>query len=186
MAQDMVSIWFHVLYPFSVMQYLYTAQVHPRVDSQAKQIRVATSYSTPVTVTVFPHQILWYAFHVWILWWQCICCHRRIPKAFSKPEDSISGCICTCSPDSAWSWSSSQVSVQSEREVVPDIYTRMFMRWFWEVHSCPLIELPVILVCRICRCGELYMRKIYTLISVGWLNILDQETWFNIRICASG
>jgi len=29
------------------------------------------------------------------------------------------------------------------------------------------------------------MSKIYTLISVGWLNILDQETWFNIRICNS-
>jgi len=107
------SIWFHILYPFSVMRYLYTAQVHPWVDSQFKQIHVATSYSTPVTVTVFPHQILWNAFHAWILRWQCICCHRRIPKAFSKPEDCMLGCICTCSPDSAWNWLSSQVSLCS-------------------------------------------------------------------------
>jgi hypothetical protein len=95
------------------MRYLHTVQVYPWVDSQAKQIHVATAYSTAVTVTVFPHQILWRALRVWILRWQCMCCHRRIPKAFPKLENSISGCICMCSLDSAWNWLSSQMSLCS-------------------------------------------------------------------------
>jgi len=44
----MVFLRFHVLYPFSVMQYPYMAQVRPSVISEAKQIHAATSYSTTV------------------------------------------------------------------------------------------------------------------------------------------
>ena len=38
---------------------------------------------------VFPRWILWHAFCVWILRWQCTCCCWRIPQAFSRPKDSV-------------------------------------------------------------------------------------------------
>ena len=40
------------------------------------------------------------------------------------------------------------------------------MRWFREVHDCPLVELPLASACHLCRCGELYMQKIYILIMI--------------------
>jgi len=36
----------------------------------------------------------------------------------------------------------------------------MFLRWFREVHEHPLPGLPIAVVCHVCRCGELCMRKI--------------------------
>ena len=54
------------------------------------------------------------------------------------------------------------VAVQSERGVVPLIYTEgIFLRWFREVHDCLLVELPLASACHVCRCDELYMRNIY-------------------------
>ena len=57
---------------------------------------------------VFPRGILWHAFCVWILRWQCTCCCWRIPKAFSRSKDSVSKCIYSYSPDIAWHWLSSK------------------------------------------------------------------------------
>jgi hypothetical protein len=42
------------------------------------------------------------------------------------------------------------------------------------------------MMCRLCRCGELYMRNIYTLITIGGFNILNQETLLNVWVCATG
>jgi hypothetical protein len=52
-----------------------------------------------------------------------------------------------------------------------------FLRWFREVHDFPLVELPLASVCHICRCGELYMRKIYILIIITGYNICNQRIW---------
>jgi len=69
------------------------------------------------------------------------------------------------------------VAVQSEREVVP---------WFREVHDCPLVELPLASACHVCRCGELYMRKIYILIMIREYNIRNQGTLLDVWISATG
>ena len=45
-------------------------------------------------------------------------------------------------------------------------HKRTFLRWFREVYDCPLLELPLVSVCNVCRCGKLYMRKIYILIVI--------------------
>ena len=73
---------------------------------------------------VFPRGILWHAFCVWGLRWQCMCCCWRIPKAFSRSKDSISKCIYANSPDIEWYWFSSECFCESEREVVRTINTR--------------------------------------------------------------
>jgi hypothetical protein len=57
---------------------------------------------------VFTRGILWYAYCVWILRWQCTCWCWRITKAFSRSKNSISRCIYAHSPDIAWYWVSSQ------------------------------------------------------------------------------
>ena len=44
---------------------------------------------------------------------------------------------------------------------------RTFLRWFREVHDCPLVELPLSSACHVCRCGELYTRKIFLSWSLG-------------------
>ena len=54
------------------------------------------------------------------------------------------------------------------------------MRWFREVHDCPLLELPVASACDVCRCGKLYMRKIYILIMIKGYNIWNQATMLNL------
>ena len=40
------------------------------------------------------------------------------------------------------------------------IHERTFFRWFREVRVCPLVEWPLASAYHVCRCGELYMRKI--------------------------
>jgi len=55
-------------------------------------------------------------------------------------------------------------------------HERAFLRWFREVHACPLVECPLASAYHVCRCGELYMKKIYILtISKGY-NIWNQAT----------
>jgi len=39
-------------------------------------------------------------------------------------------------------------------------HERIFLRWFREVHVRPLVELPLASAYHVCRCGELYRRKI--------------------------
>jgi len=63
-------------------------------------------------------------------------------------------------------------------------YERTFLRWFREVQNFLLLELPLALVCCICRCGEFYMGK--AIITIRRFNILNQETLLNIRICGAG
>jgi len=38
-------------------------------------------------------------------------------------------------------------------------HDRTFLRWFREVHVCPLVEWPLASAYHVCRCGELCMRK---------------------------
>ena len=77
--------------PVQLTRYLYTAHVRPRGWNAAN---MATALRTVVpscknAFCVFPRGILWHAFCVWILWWQCTCCCWRIPKAFSRSKDSV-------------------------------------------------------------------------------------------------
>ena len=65
-------------------------------------------------------------------------------------------------------------------------HERKFLRWFREVQVCPLVKLPLTSAYHICRCGELYMRKIYILIMIKGYNILNQATMHNVWICATG
>jgi len=59
------------------------------------------------------------------------------------------------------------VSLQSEREVVRSINTREnILRWFREIHVCPPVEWPLASAYHVCRCGELYMRKICILTMI--------------------
>ena len=39
-------------------------------------------------------------------------------------------------------------------------HERTFFRWFREFRDCPLVEWPLASAYHVCRCGELYMRKI--------------------------
>ena len=64
-------------------------------------------------------------------------------------------------------------------------HERTFLRWFREVHVCPLVELPLALAYHICKCGELYM-KIYILIMIKGYNIWNRATMLNVWICATG
>jgi hypothetical protein len=77
------------------------------------------------------------------------------------------------------------VAVQAEREVVPLTHERTFLRWFREVHDYPLAELPLASPCHACRCGKLYMRKIYVLIMITGY-IWNQGTLLNVWYCAAG
>ena len=65
-------------------------------------------------------------------------------------------------------------------------HKRAFLRWFREVHICSLVEWPLALAYHICRCGELYMRKIYILTMIKGYNIWNQATMLNVWICAAG
>ena len=50
---------------------------------------------------------------------------------------------------------------------------------------CPLIEWPLALAYHVCRCGELYMKKIYILTMIKGYNIWNQATMLNVWICAA-
>jgi len=65
-------------------------------------------------------------------------------------------------------------------------HERTFLRWFREVHVCPLVEWPLALEYHVCRCGELYMRKIYIFTMIKGYNIWNQATVLNVWICAAG
>ena len=56
------------------------------------------------------------------------------------------------------------------------IHERTFLRWFREVHVCPLVEWPLTSAYHVCRCGELYIRKIYILTMIKGYNIWNQAT----------
>jgi len=61
-----------------------------------------------------------------------------------------------------------------------------FLRWFREVHICPLVEWPLASAYHVCRCSELDMRKIYILTMIKGYNIWNQATMLNVLICATG
>src|SRR5215469_2814555 len=63
---------------------------------------------------------------------------------------------------------------------------RTFFRWFREVRICPLVEWPLASAYHVCRCGELYMRKICILTMIKGYNIWNQVTMLSVWICATG
>ena len=65
-------------------------------------------------------------------------------------------------------------------------HDRTFFRWFREVHVCPPLEWPLASAYRVCRCGELYMRKICILTMIKGYNIWNQATMLSVWICATG
>jgi len=64
-------------------------------------------------------------------------------------------------------------------------HERSFLRWFREVHICPLVKWPLASSYHVCRCGELYMRKIYILTMIKGYNTWNRGTMLNILICAN-
>ena len=67
------------------------------------------------------------------------------------------------------------VAVRSEREVVRNLtQERTFLRWFREVRDCPPVEWPLASAYHVCRCGELYTRKICSLAIIKGYNIWNQ------------
>ena len=65
-------------------------------------------------------------------------------------------------------------------------HERTLLRWFREVHVCPLVEWLLASAYHVCRCGELYMRKICILTMIKGYNIWNQATMLNVWICAAG
>ena len=65
-------------------------------------------------------------------------------------------------------------------------HDRTFLRWFREVHICPLVEWPLASPYHVCRCGELYMKKIYILTMIKGYTFWNQATMLNVGICAAG
>ena len=79
------------------------------------------------------------------------------------------------------------VSLQTEREVVRTItHDRTFFRWFREVRLSPLVEWPLASAYHVCRCGELYIRKICILTMIKGYNIWNHATMLSVWICATG
>ena len=54
------------------------------------------------------------------------------------------------------------------------------------VRVCPLVEWLLASAYHVCRCGELYMRKICILTMIEEYNILNQATMLSVWICAIG
>ena len=52
-------------------------------------------------------------------------------------------------------------------------YERTFLRWFRKVQNFALIKLPLASVCHVHRCDELYMRMVYTLITIRGFHHLE-------------
>ena len=65
-------------------------------------------------------------------------------------------------------------------------HERTFLRWFREIHVCPLVEWPLSSAYHVCRCGEIYMKKIYILSMIKVYKIWNQATMLNVWICAAG
>jgi len=65
-------------------------------------------------------------------------------------------------------------------------HERTLFRWFREVRVCPLVEWPLASAYHhVCRCGELYMRKICILTMIKGYNIWNQATMLSVWICAT-
>jgi hypothetical protein len=77
------------------------------------------------------------------------------------------------------------VAVQSVKVVIRKI-ERTFLKWFREVHVCPLVEWPFASAYHVCMCCELCMRKIYILTMIKAYNIWNQATMLNVWNCATG
>ena len=78
------------------------------------------------------------------------------------------------------------VSVQSEREVVRTINTREnILQMVQRSPVCPHVEWPLASAYHVCRCGELYTRKICILTMIKGY-IWNQETMLSAWICATG
>ena len=65
-------------------------------------------------------------------------------------------------------------------------HERTFLRWFKEVHVCPLVEWPLASAYHVCMYGKLYTRKIYILTMIKGYNIWNQASMLNVWICATG
>ena len=79
------------------------------------------------------------------------------------------------------------VSVQPERKWFERLtHERTFFRWFREVRFCPHVEWPLASAYHVCRCGELYTRKICILTMIKGYNIWNQATMLSVWICATG
>jgi len=48
-------------------------------------------------------------------------------------------------------------------------HERTFLRWFREVHVCPLVKWPLASAYHVCRCGELYMKIYFLTIIKGYI-----------------
>jgi len=59
------------------------------VESRSFLIMWANPPLVLLAFCVFPRGIVWHAFCLWILGWECTCCCWRIPKTFSRPKDSM-------------------------------------------------------------------------------------------------
>ena len=105
---------------------------------------------------------------------------RRIPSrgVFSRIHQIMRDTVCLPS-----------VAVQSEREVVPVINTREKNLEFVQ-RSPHLSTRRMAYHCasayHVCRCGELYMRKIYIHIMITGYKIWNHGTLLNVWICATG
>ena len=79
------------------------------------------------------------------------------------------------------------VAVRSEKEVVRTINTREnILEMVQKVHVCPFVEWSLASAYHVCRCDELYMKKIYILTMIKGYNIWNQVTMLNVWICATG
>jgi len=103
---------------------------------------------------------------------------RRIPSigVFTRIKQTLrdTGCL-------------PSVAVRSERRWYERLtHERTFLRLFREVHVRPLVEWPLASAYHVCRCGELYMKKIDILTMIEGYNIWKQATMLNVWICAAG
>ena len=181
------------------MCYRYTAHVRPSVYSRVKCIHAVTSVSTVVTFTANCEE-LWKC-HLCFPTWNVVTCILCMDFAMAMHVLLLTNTkgvfptkgfclgvyflvftrqcvrlvvfrVLPCSLKGRWyHWLT---------------HERKFLRWFREVHDCPLVELPLALTCHIRRCGELYMRRIYVLIMITGYNIWNRGTLLNVWICATG
>jgi hypothetical protein len=160
----------------------YTAHVHPSVCSQVKCIHAATSLLTVITVPVTCEEL------------------KKCPFCF--PTWNVVTCI-LCMDYGLMNIKGDFPTEGFRLGVYFLIFTRQCMRlvvfqvllcslkgrwyhWFTRVQDCPLVEWSLASACHLCRCGELYIRKIYILIVITGYNIWKQGTLLNVWICATG
>ena len=103
---------------------------------------------------------------------------RRIPSrgVFTRINQTLhdTGCL-------------PSVAVRSEREVVQTINTREnILKMVQRSPRLSIRRMASRIGVNVCRCGELYMRKIYILTMIKGYNIWNQPTMLNVWICAAG